>query len=133
MLQIFSGNRPDITPAQIGGFLIGGIPILANLGQAFGIFALSQAEQDSLKQAAEWGVVGGGALFFADAHIRNGRNKADAARDAAVLSKISEPPKLPEDIAIPPLSDAGLTGDDVEQPEPVETPADALTIPPATS
>lgn len=58
-------KTPDITPAQI----VAGIPILAEFGHAFGIYDLSQAQQDSLGKLVLWGI----ALLGADAAIRIGR------------------------------------------------------------
>lgn len=59
-------KRPDITPAQI----VGMIPLIAEFAHSFGIFDLSQAQQDSLSKL----VFGAIALFGADAVIRLGRN-----------------------------------------------------------
>lgn len=59
-------KRPDITPAQIIGF----IPILAKLGTAFGVYSLSAAQQGALTDAVTAGI----ALFGADALIRLGRS-----------------------------------------------------------
>lgn len=59
-------NRPAITPAQI----IAGIPIIAELLHSFGVFDLSQAQQDSLSKTVTWAF----ALLGADAVIRVGRN-----------------------------------------------------------
>jgi hypothetical protein len=58
--------RPDITPAQ----LVGIIPLLAQFLNAFGVYHLSQAQQDSL-MALTLGAIG---LFGADAVIRLGRS-----------------------------------------------------------
>lgn len=59
-------NRPAITKAQI----VAGIPILAEFGHAFGIFTLSQPQQDSLNHTVTWAFV----LIGGDAVIRFGRN-----------------------------------------------------------
>lgn len=59
-------KRPDITPAQI----ISGIPILAELLHAFGLYDLSVAQQESLGKVATWAF----ALLGADALIRVGRS-----------------------------------------------------------
>lgn len=59
-------KRPDITPAQ----MVGMIPLLAQFGHAFGLYTLSQPQQDSLNKL----LLGGIALFGADALIRIGRN-----------------------------------------------------------
>lgn len=61
-------NRPDITPAQIVGL----VPLLAEFLHSFGVFTLSSAQQDSLEKL----LLGGIALFGADAIIRFGRNLA---------------------------------------------------------
>lgn len=63
-----STKRPDITPAQI----VSGIPIIAEAAHAFGVFDLSQAQQDSLSKLVIWSL----ALLGADAVIRLGRNLA---------------------------------------------------------
>ena len=59
-------KRPDITPAQI----VAGIPIIASLLRAFGVYDLSKEEQDALSDATTRAM----ALVGADALIRVGRN-----------------------------------------------------------
>lgn len=59
-------KTPDVTPAQLVAF----IPLLAEFGHAFGIYDLSQAQQDSLSKL----VIGAIALIGGDAVIRLGRN-----------------------------------------------------------
>jgi hypothetical protein len=66
--SLVPAKRPDITPAQI----VGMIPLLAEFGHSFGLFTLSQPQQDSLSKL----VVGAVGLFGADALIRLGRNLA---------------------------------------------------------
>lgn len=66
-----SPKRPDITPAQ----LVAGIPILATLLRAFGVYDLNKEEQDALSDATVWAM----ALLGADAAIRFGRNLASRA------------------------------------------------------
>lgn len=61
-------SRPSITPAQI----VSGIPIVAELLHSFGVYDLSQAQQDSLSKAVTWAI----AVAGADAIIRFGRNLA---------------------------------------------------------
>jgi len=61
-----SPKRPDLTPAQ----MIAGIPIIASLLRAFGVYDLSREEQDALSDATTWAM----ALLGADAAIRFGRN-----------------------------------------------------------
>jgi hypothetical protein len=67
-LQVTADNRPAITPAQI----VSGIPIVAEALHTFGVFNLSQAQQDSLSKLVLWSV----ALVGGDAVIRFGRNLA---------------------------------------------------------
>lgn len=85
MFGIFKGLRPDITPAQVIGLAIPGIPVAAKFLEAFGVVTFSVAEQDALKQALEFGSIVAAGLFVGDAHIRNGRSQAAAVRDAAAL------------------------------------------------
>ena len=59
-------RRPDITPAQI----IAGVPVLANLLAAFGVYSLSAGQQAALQDTLTWAL----ALLGADALIRVGRN-----------------------------------------------------------
>jgi hypothetical protein len=59
-------KTPDITPAQIVGI----IPLLAEFAHSFGIFNLTQPQQDSLSKLVTAGI----ALFGADAIIRLGRS-----------------------------------------------------------
>lgn len=58
-------SKPSITPAQI----VSGIPIAAEFGHAFGLYTLSQPQQDSLSKLVIWSL----ALLGADALIRVGR------------------------------------------------------------
>jgi len=59
-------HRPDITPAQI----IAGVPVLANLLAAFGVYSLTAGQQAALTDTLTWAL----ALLGADALIRVGRN-----------------------------------------------------------
>lgn len=59
-------HRPDITPAQI----IAGVPVLANLLAAFGVFTMTAGQQSALQDTLGWAL----ALLGADALIRVGRN-----------------------------------------------------------
>jgi hypothetical protein len=108
-MNIFSGNRPDITPAQVGAALLGGVPVVANLLHAFGVYTLSKEEQDALTDTIKYGVASGGLLVLADAHLRSQRGKADAHVKAAALTG-------PQ----PPAEPAGAPVDDT--PEVVEDP-----------
>lgn len=59
-------KRPDITPAQI----VAGVPVLANLLAAFGVFTMTAAQQAALQDTLGWAL----ALIGADAIIRVGRS-----------------------------------------------------------
>lgn len=76
--------RPDLTPAQIVGVVVAGVPIIANLAQAFGVWTATPAELDALQQAGGFAIAAAGTLFVGDAAIRVGRNVAQARVDAAV-------------------------------------------------
>lgn len=84
---VIGGSRPDLTPAQ----LIAGIPILAELLHTFGVYNLSQPQQDSLGK----GVTFCFALLGADAAVRIGRNLKDGKVESSALLKASEPPVGP--------------------------------------
>jgi len=58
-------KTPDFTPAQ----LVAGVPIIANLLNAFGVYSLTVAQQGALEDTIKWSV----ALLGADALIRIGR------------------------------------------------------------
>lgn len=116
MLAIFRGPRPDITPAQ----LVAGIPILGEIAHAFGVFTLSETQQDSLEKGVLWAF----ALVAGDAALRVGRNLKDGKVEAAALSS----PAVPHDTVIPVEDleldeDLGLVDDleDEELPEPTDT------------
>lgn len=66
MVPAAGPRRPDITPAQI----IAGVPVLANLLAAFGVYSLSAGQQAALTDTLTWAL----ALLGADALIRVGRN-----------------------------------------------------------
>lgn len=91
MLGIFRGPRPDITPAMAGGFLLAGVPVIANLLTVFGVYDVSAEQQEALKQAIQWGVIGAGALVLGDTGLRVGRNHADAKVQGAALVRATEP------------------------------------------
>jgi hypothetical protein len=65
-------KKPDITPVQI----VSGIPIVAELLHAFGVYDLRPAQVDSLEKTATWAI----ALLGADAIIRLGRNLGQRLR-----------------------------------------------------
>lgn len=92
MLNVFRGVRPDITPAQV----LSGIPIIATLLHAFGIYDLTGEQQDALAKAVEWAFV----LIGGDALLRAARNYADARRDAAALAAPDGPIGFEEELTL---------------------------------
>ena len=77
-MAVFRGLRPDITPAQIAGVLMAGVPVVSNLFHAFGVFTVTPQEQAALNDAVTWGSVSSGVLIGSDAALRIGRNHAQA-------------------------------------------------------
>jgi hypothetical protein len=78
-------NRPSITPAQIVGLLVAGLPVLANLLRAFGVYDLTAEQEAALTDTLQWAAIVAGALFVSDAALRVGRN-VGVARGAPVES-----------------------------------------------
>ena len=85
MLNIFRGQRPDVTPAQVAAVLVAGVPAIATLLSAFGIADLTQDQQDALSQVLTWSAVLAGLLIGGDATLRTARNVVDGRRDAAAM------------------------------------------------
>ena len=119
MSNVLSGKRPDLTPAQLVGALVAGVPVVATLLRAFGVYDVSPDQQEALQNTVTWGAVLGGALFASDAGLRAARNHADARRDAAALSAPTAPHAVPEvdeedeadaDVDDLPLDEAELDG-----------------------
>jgi len=110
MLQVFKGNRPDITPAQI----VSGVPILAALLNAFGVYSLSPEQQDALQTTGIWAL----GILGADAAIRIGRNVSDIKSNAVVAEAATGGVSDPEVDELHP--------DDVEDVSPVDLPTEAL-------
>jgi hypothetical protein len=88
---IIRGQRPDLTPAQAIGVAVGGVPVVASLLRAFGVYDAGPEQQQALQDALSWGVAAAGLLFASDAGLRAARNIADARRDAAALSAPGAP------------------------------------------
>lgn len=86
-MAITSGNMPDITPPQIVAGAVAGIPILAELARAFGIYDLSIEQQDALSNAVTWAGVFAGALIGGDALLRLGRNLRKGQVESAIVSE----------------------------------------------
>lgn len=70
-----SMNRPAITIPQI----VSGIPLIANLLAAWGVFTPTAAQQTTLRDLLVWGFV----LIGGDAAIRVGRNLSDGMKARA--------------------------------------------------
>lgn len=83
-MGVLRGDRPDLTPAQLAG----GVPVLANLANAFGVFTLSAPQTDSLQMTILYGL----ALVGGDAAVRFGRNLKDAKVEAAGLAGAARVP-----------------------------------------
>lgn len=79
-MGVLRGDRPDLTPAQLAG----GVPVLANLANAFGVFHMSASQTDSLQQTILYALT----LVGADAVVRYGRNMKDAKVEAARLALV---------------------------------------------
>jgi hypothetical protein len=113
MTSILRGPRPDITPAQIVGVLVAGVPAIAGLLHAFGVYEPTPDQQQALQDAIVWCGVTAGALFASDAGVRAARNAADARRDVAALGAPGTPhAHAPEDLDDAP--DAASTMTDAE-------------------
>jgi hypothetical protein len=87
--------RPDLTIAQLIGVVIGGVPILANLLRAFGVFDVTPGQLEALEQAGQFGALTAGALFVSDAALRAARNAHDAKVSAANVSAAAVAGNLP--------------------------------------
>src|SRR4051812_3980528 len=90
--SIFGGKRPDITPAQIAGLLVAGVPAIATLLRVFGVYDLSPDQQKALEDMLTWGGVIAGVLFASDAGLRAARNHADARTAQAAAATVAVTP-----------------------------------------
>ena len=114
MTSILRGPRPDITPAQIVGVLVAGVPVVAALLRAFGAYETTPDQQQALQDALVWCGVTAGALFASDAGVRAARNAADARRDVAALSAPGTPHvQVPEDLDDAPDVSSPVTDTDI--------------------
>jgi hypothetical protein len=122
-MNIITGQRPDLTPAQ----LVSGIPILAELLHSFGIYNLSVSQQDSLAHAATWAL----ALVAGDTILRVGRGVASSRVQAAgIVAGAGTMPVLPLTPAADPAAPAG---DALPQTEDVPSDAEEFAAPPPGS
>jgi hypothetical protein len=80
------GVRPDVTPAQLAGVLLAGLPIAANLLHGLGVYDVPKDQQQALRDAGRWGAVSAVGLFLADAALRSARSYADAQVQVASLA-----------------------------------------------
>jgi 4-amino-4-deoxy-L-arabinose transferase-like glycosyltransferase len=117
MTGILRGQRPDLTPAQLVGVALAGVPVIATLLHAFGVYDVSAEQQQALQDTVTWGGVLGGLLFASDAGLRAARNHADARRDAAALSAPTGPQMLPE-----------VDEEDEEDAQLADAPLDAVAL-----
>ena len=74
--QLTAGPRPAVTPVHVISVLIAGVPIVANLLAAFGIYHPTDDQQHALTQAMQWGAVFATALVGGDTGLRAARNLA---------------------------------------------------------
>lgn len=100
-----SGNRPKITPAQIGASLIAGIPIISNLLAAFGVYTVTPAEQHALTESMTWATAFASLLVLGDAGLRSARNHADAKVAAVTVATVANQATAPDGDAPLPLDD----------------------------
>lgn len=85
MLNVFRGQRPDITPIQTAAIFVAGIPIVSNVLSAFDVFTMNTVQQDALGDALTWGGLLAAALVGGDAAVRIGRNVKDGKVQAAEM------------------------------------------------
>jgi hypothetical protein len=127
MLNIFRGQRPDVTPAQVAAVLVAGVPAIATLLSAFGIAAVSASQQDALSSALTWCAILAGLLIGGDATLRTARNVVDGKRDAAatMAGSTGGPPAADSD---DPEADDAEHAVSVTDDEEFAFPGDAVSI-----
>jgi hypothetical protein len=86
---------PDITPPQIVAMVVGGIPLVAELLRAFGIYDLNLEQQAALSNVVTWAGVLAAALIGGDALLRTGRNLRRGKVEAAEVLPVAPPPVAP--------------------------------------
>lgn len=119
MFNIFRGQRPDVTPAQVAAVLVAGIPAVATLLSTFGVYALTGDQQNALAGVLTWSAVLGGLLIGGDATLRTARNVVDAKRDTAAFAAAAAaggvtPPAEPRDPEVEDIESAIFVSDEVE-------------------
>jgi hypothetical protein len=105
--NLVKGQMPDITPSQIVAGVIAGIPIIASLLRAFGLYDLSIEQQSALNDTVTWASVFGGALIGGDALVRTGRNIRKGTVEAALVTNPSESIEVRNSVLTP--QDQGTT------------------------
>lgn len=70
-------DTPDFTLAQRWASAIVGIPVVATLLTAFGVYDLSADQQSALQDALQWAGVFAGVLVAGDGVVRHGRATGD--------------------------------------------------------
>jgi hypothetical protein len=116
---------PEVTRPQIIAIAIAGVPILATLARAFGIYDLSIEQEKALSDALTWAGVLAGSLIGGDAILRTGRNIRKGQVEAALVSDPSQTPgnvAVENSILIPAAGSSGT----VYQP-----PSKTATVPPS--
>ncbi|HWI66788.1 MAG TPA: hypothetical protein VNS88_00150 [Nitrospiraceae bacterium] len=102
MSGLTKGPMPDVTPPQIVGLAIAGIPIIAQLLRAFGIYDLDADQQQALSDTVTWATVAGGSLIGGDALLRTGRNLRRGNVEAAVVNAQVANGVTPNTVLLPP-------------------------------
>jgi len=109
MSGLTKGPMPDVTPPQVIGLAIAGIPILAQLLRAFGIYDLSIEAQAALSDAVTWATVAGGALIGGDALLRTGRNLRRGNVESSIVQAQIAMGQTPNAVLLPPEKGAPAT------------------------
>jgi hypothetical protein len=91
MMSISFGEQRDVTPAQLTGLLLAGLPVAASLLRGLGVYDVSKGQQQALRDAGQWGAISGIGLFLADAGLRSVRSHEDAQVQVASLAPVPRP------------------------------------------
>lgn len=127
-MGLFSGHRPDITPAQVTALVVAGVPIVSKVLAAYGVYSPTPEQLGALSDASGWAVGAAAALVLGDAGVRAARNAKDARVEGAAFTFGGQPPVAPEAV-LEPLEDVveELPSDDEEfghEPESRRLPED---------
>jgi hypothetical protein len=124
---------PDVTPPQIIGLAIAGIPILAQLLRAFGIYDLSVEAQAAMSDAVTWATVAGGALIGGDALLRTGRNLRRGNVESSIVQAQIAMGQVPNAVLLPPEKGAATPPGTTFQSTAPEDPTAGFEDPPPTT